>query len=50
MVCMDCNGKGYVIEKGRELVCKECRGHGEYLILDSDRPQKQETQAVYETR
>jgi DnaJ-class molecular chaperone len=50
MVCIDCNGKGYVIEKDRELVCKECQGHGEYFFSDSDKLQKVEAQKVYEAR
>jgi len=50
MVCIDCNGKGYVIEKDRDLVCKGCQGHGEYPFFDSDRHQKQEAQEVYEAR
>lgn len=35
MVCIVCNGKGYVIEKGKELPCQECQGRGEYLFLES---------------
>ena len=50
MVCIDCNGKGYVIEKERDLVCKGCQGHGEYPFFDSDRHQKQEAQEVHEAR
>jgi len=50
MVCMDCNGKGYVIENDRESVCKECQGNGEYLFSDGDRHQKQEAQKVFEPR
>lgn len=37
MVCDVCNGKGYVIEKGRELPCAECQGQGECLFLDNFR-------------
>jgi len=32
MICAVCNGKGYVIEKGREQACSECQGRGEYLL------------------
>lgn len=35
MVCSACNGKGYVVEKGRELPCSECQGRGEYILGDS---------------
>lgn len=35
MVCAVCNGKGYVVEKGKELHCSECQGRGEYPIFDS---------------
>ena len=37
MVCMVCNGKGYVIEKGKELPCQECQGRGEYLLFESSK-------------
>jgi len=50
MVCADCNGKGYVVAKDRELVCNECQGRGEYLFVDGDRPQKQGLQETHETR
>jgi hypothetical protein len=33
MICEVCNGKGYIIEEGRELACRECQGRGEYLPL-----------------
>jgi DnaJ-class molecular chaperone len=33
-ICEVCNGKGYVIEKGRELACSECQGQGEYDIAN----------------
>ena len=46
MVCLGCNGKGYVIEKGREAVCKECQGRGEYISFAGDAPQKQESTIV----
>ena len=36
MVCVVCNGKGYVIEKHRELVCSECQGRGECFLCDSN--------------
>jgi len=48
MVCMDCNGKGYVIKNECELVCKECQGSGEYPFSDSDRHKKLEAQKVFE--
>lgn len=35
MVCVACNGKGYVIEKGIELSCSECQGRGEYPLFDN---------------
>lgn len=35
MVCAACNGKGYVVEKGRDLSCSECQGRGEYPHFDS---------------
>jgi len=35
MVCDACNGKGYVVEKGRELICSECQGRGEFPIFDN---------------
>lgn len=35
MVCAVCNGKGYVIEKGREMACSECQGRGEYPLYES---------------
>jgi DnaJ-class molecular chaperone len=50
MVCIDCNGKGYVIEKERELVCKECHGHGEYSFSDSVSDQNPKIQEVHEVR
>ena len=50
MVCVACNGKGYVIEKHRESVCSECQGRGECFLCDSDRQHKQESQKVLEAR
>lgn len=35
MVCAVCNGKGYVIERGRESTCSECQGRGEYPLYES---------------
>lgn len=35
MVCAVCNGKGYVVEKNKELACSECQGRGEYLLFDN---------------
>jgi RecJ-like exonuclease len=48
MVCVVCNGKGYVIEGRRELVCSECQGRGECFLCDSDKQHKQEPQEVHE--
>ncbi len=42
MICEVCNGKGYVIEKGREQACSECQGRGEYDIANIDNPQNPE--------
>jgi DnaJ-class molecular chaperone len=50
MVCIACNGKGYVIEKHRESVCNECLGRGECFLHDIDRHHKQEAQEVHEAR
>lgn len=50
MVCVVCNGKGYVIEGHRELVCSECQGQGELFFIDRDKDHKQEAQEVIETR
>ena len=50
MVCVVCNGKGYVIEGRRELVCSECKGRGELFFIDRDGDHKQESQKVLETR
>jgi DnaJ-class molecular chaperone len=50
MVCVVCNGKGYVIEGRRELVCSECQGRGECFLFDSDRHIKQKPQEVHEAR
>jgi DnaJ-class molecular chaperone len=50
MVCAVCNGKGYVIEKHDELVCRECHGRGECFLTDSERHQKQESQKTREVR
>jgi DnaJ-class molecular chaperone len=43
MVCLGCNGKGYVVEKGREVVCMECQGRGEYIPFAVAAPPKQES-------
>jgi DnaJ-class molecular chaperone len=50
MVCAVCNGKGYVIEKHRELVCNECQGRGECFLIDHDRNHKQEAPQIHEAR
>jgi hypothetical protein len=50
MVCVACNGKGYVIEQHRELVCSECKGRGELFFIDRDGDQKQKAQEVHEAR
>jgi DnaJ-class molecular chaperone len=42
MICEVCNGKGYVIEKGRELACSECQGRGEYHLSNIANPQNLE--------
>lgn len=34
MVCMICNGKGYIVEKGKEISCPECQGRGEDFVLE----------------
>jgi len=49
MVCVACNGKGYVIEGHRELVCGECQGRGECFLCDSAMHIKQKPQEVHET-
>ena len=46
MVCVACNGKGYVIEKHRESVCSECQGRGECFFIDRDRDHKKEALEV----
>lgn len=48
MVCMACNGKGYVIEKGKELPCQECQGRGEYLFFENSKLPKLESQECSE--
>ncbi len=48
MVCIECNGKGYRIVRGREVVCDECRGRGEYLPEDGDRPREAEPRKARE--
>jgi len=50
MVCAGCNGKGYVVAKDRELVCNECQGRGEYLLVDGDKHQKQGFKEAHEPR
>ncbi len=50
MVCLVCNGKGYVIEKQRELVCNECQGRGECFSIDRDQSHKQESRQIDEAR
>ena len=42
MICEVCNGKGYVIEKGRDLACRECQGKGEYCLSNISNLQKLE--------
>ena len=42
MVCMICNGKGYIIEKGKEVACPECQGRGEDLGFNSGKPPRLE--------
>jgi len=48
MVCVACNGKGYVIKGHRELVCGECQGRGECFLCDSTMQIKQKPQEVHE--
>ena len=50
MVCVACNGKGYVIERHHESVCSECQGRGECFLCDSDRHSKQDPQEIHEAR
>jgi hypothetical protein len=50
MVCVACNGKGYVVEKGRESHCSECQGRGEYPNLDSFKLPKIESQDDFEAQ
>ena len=40
MICIICNGKGYITEKGKEVVCPECQGRGEDLVSNSGKPPK----------
>jgi DnaJ-class molecular chaperone len=42
MICVVCNGKGYVIEKGRDLACRECQGQGEYRRSNKGNPENLE--------
>jgi RecJ-like exonuclease len=37
MICIICNGKGYIIEKGKEVACPECQGRGEDLDFNNGR-------------
>jgi DnaJ-class molecular chaperone len=46
MVCAECNGKGYKIEKNGEMVCDECGGRGEYPSRESERLLTAGTQKV----
>lgn len=50
MVCAECNGKGYVVEKQHESVCTECQGRGEYLFFDNNRHHQPEAQEVQQAR
>jgi DnaJ-class molecular chaperone len=50
MVCIVCNGKGYVTEKERELPCQECQGRGEYLFFKSSSLPNCEPQECSEAR
>lgn len=38
MVCILCNGKGYIVEKNREMPCPECQGRGENMIFEGGGP------------
>ena len=42
MVCIVCNGKGYIIEKNKEMPCPECQGRGEDLVFNSGKPPRLE--------
>jgi len=42
MVCMICNGKGYIIDKGKEVACPECQGRGEDFVFNSGKVSKPE--------
>jgi hypothetical protein len=46
MVCVACNGKGYVIERNRESVCCECQGRGECFLSDCEKNSKEEGQQL----
>jgi DnaJ-class molecular chaperone len=50
MVCVACNGKGYVVERNRESVCCECQGRGECFLNDREKnhiPENQQVNAVH---
>jgi RecJ-like exonuclease len=40
MVCIICNGKGYIVEKEKELACPECQGRGEDVGFNGGKPPK----------
>jgi RecJ-like exonuclease len=44
MVCVVCNGKGYIRIKDQELPCYECLGRGEYPLSDGDRHPRLESE------
>jgi DnaJ-class molecular chaperone len=47
MICIACNGKGYVVfEKQRESVCNDCNGRGEFFFPKGEKNQKQENRPV----
>jgi hypothetical protein len=48
MVCVVCNGKGYIRIKDEELPCYECFGRGEYPLSDGDNPQGRESEECSE--
>ena len=48
MVCVVCNGKGYIRIKDEDLPCYECFGRGEYPLSDGDKPQAHEAEECSE--
>jgi DnaJ-class molecular chaperone len=46
MVCSACNGKGYVIDRQREAICRECQGRGEFSFGDREKSRSEESRRV----